>query len=111
VDTISGTSSMEAAHACVRPGGVIACLGMDHFTGKMPEFNWRDQFLRNISVTGGLVPGRHYFAELLDLAAAGVIDPSPMISHEIGLEEAPEGYRMMAERTEGVTKVALRPNG
>lgn len=111
VDTISGTSSMEAAHACVRVGGVISCLGMDHFTGKMPEFNWRDQFLRNISVTGGLVPGRAYFPELLELAAAGVIDPAPMISHELALDEGPEGYRMMAERTEGVTKVALRPNG
>ena len=109
IDTISGTASMTTAHACVRVGGVIACLGMDHFTGKTPALDWRDQFLRNISVTGGLVPGKAYFPELLDLVVRGVIDPAPMISHELALGEAPEGYRLMAERAEGVTKVALRP--
>ena len=32
----------------------------------VPEINWFDQFLRNITVTGGLVPGPAYFPELLD---------------------------------------------
>ena len=63
VDSISGPGSMASAHACVRPGGTIACLGMDHFMGKTPSVNWFDQFLRNISVTGGLVPGKRYFPE------------------------------------------------
>jgi threonine dehydrogenase-like Zn-dependent dehydrogenase len=110
IDTISGTASMTTAHACVRPGGVIACLGMDHFTGNAPALNWFDQFVRNISVTGGLVPGKAYFEELLSLTERGVIDPSPMISHELALDDAPRAYRLMAERAEGVTKVALRPN-
>lgn len=109
VDTISGTQSMATAHACVRVGGTIACLGMDHFTGRTPELDWRDQFLRNISVTGGLVPGKAYFPELLALAERGDIDPAPMVSHQLSLSEAPDGYRLMAERAEGVTKVALRP--
>lgn len=109
VDTISGAASMATAHACVRPGGTIACLGMDHFKGDMPQINWFDQFLRNITVTGGLVPGKRYFPELLALAASGAIDPSPMISHELSLSEAAEGYRLMADRVDGVTKVALRP--
>lgn len=111
IDTISSAASMTTAHACVRPGGVIACLGMDHFTGSAPALNWFDQFVRNISVTGGLVPGKAYFEELLSLTERGVIDPSPMISHELALDEAPRAYRLMAERAEGVTKVALRPNG
>lgn len=109
VDTISGTASMTTAHACVRPGGTIACLGMDHFMGKTPAINWFDQFLRNISVTGGLVPGNHYFTELLGLVEAGTLDPAPLLSHTLPLDEAADGYRLMAERAEGVTKVALRP--
>lgn len=109
VDTISGPESMAVAHACVRPGGTIACLGMDHFMGKTPTINWFDQFTRNISVTGGLVPGKRYIPELLGLLEAGAIDPAPMISHRLPLEEAAGGYRMMADRTEGVTKVVLRP--
>ena len=109
VDTISSPESMAAAHACVRPGGTIACLGMDHFMGQTPVVNWRDQFLRNISVTGGLVPGPRYFPELLGLLESGKIDPAPLLSHQLPLDEAAEGYRLMAERVAGVTKVALRP--
>jgi threonine dehydrogenase-like Zn-dependent dehydrogenase len=62
---------MASAHATVRPGGTIACLGMDHFMGKTPTIDWRDQFLRNISITGGLVPGPRYFPELLALVESG----------------------------------------
>jgi alcohol dehydrogenase len=109
VDSISGPASMATAHATVRPGGTIACLGMDHFMGKTPAINWFDQFLRNISVTGGLVPGPRYIPELLELLEAGALDPAPMISHQLDLGEAAEGYRLMNERAEGVTKVALRP--
>lgn len=109
VDTISGPESMATAHACVRPGGTIACLGMDHFMGRTPKIDWYDQFLRNISVTGGLVPGKRYLPELLALVEAGTLDPAPMLSHRLPLDEAAEGYRLMASRAEGVTKVALCP--
>ena len=111
VDTISGPESMATAHATVRPGGTIACLGMDHFMGKTPSVNWFDQFLRNISVTGGLVPGKRYLPELVGLVESGPLDPAPMLSHTLDLEEAAEGYRLMADRADGVTKVALRPGG
>jgi threonine dehydrogenase-like Zn-dependent dehydrogenase len=111
VDTIANSGSMATAHATVRAGGTIACLGMDHFKGDLPQVNWRDQYLRNLSVTGGLLPGARYFPELLGLLAQGRIDPAPIFSHELPLEEAAEGYRLMATRAEGVTKVALRPAG
>lgn len=109
IDSISSPGSMATAHATVRPGGTIACLGMDHFMGSTPAINWFDQFVRNISVTGGLVPGPRYIPELLQLVQAGTLDPAPMLSHRMPLTEAAEGYRLMAARAEGVTKVALTP--
>ncbi len=109
VDSISSTESMATAHAAVRAGGSIACLGMDHFMGKTPEVNWFDQFLRNITITGGLVPGKAYIPRLLELVVAGKMDPSPMLTHRLPLADGVEGYKMMAERREGVVKVALAP--
>jgi threonine dehydrogenase-like Zn-dependent dehydrogenase len=38
------------------------------------------------------------------------MDASPVLSHRLPLDEAAEGYRMMAERREGVIKVALAPS-
>jgi threonine dehydrogenase-like Zn-dependent dehydrogenase len=107
VDTISGPESMRAAHASVRPGGTIACLGMDHFMGKVPELDWRDQYLRNLRITGGLLPGPRYLPELIDLRVRGRLEPSPLLTHRFPLEEAPRGYAMMAAREPGVVKVAL----
>ncbi|HJZ62403.1 MAG TPA: alcohol dehydrogenase catalytic domain-containing protein [Miltoncostaeaceae bacterium] len=109
MDSISGPESMATAQACVRPGGTISCLGMDHFMGKLPEINWFNQFLKNITITGGLVPGGRYLPRLLELVEAGKLEPSPMLTHRLPLEEGPEGYRLMAERAPGVVKVALRP--
>ena len=107
VDTISGTGSMATAHACVRAGGTISCLGMDHFMGKVPAINWFDQFVRNITISGGLVPGPQYFPTLLGLVEAGKLDPAPMITTPLPLDQAADGYRLMAGRADGVVKVAL----
>ena len=107
VDTISSEASMQGAHAAVRAGGSIACLGMDHFKGQVPAINWYDQFVRNITVTGGLIPMGHYIPALMGLAARGEVDPAPMLTTRLGLDDAPEGYRMMAGRAPGVLKVAL----
>jgi S-(hydroxymethyl)glutathione dehydrogenase/alcohol dehydrogenase len=107
VDTISGPESMRIAHAAVRPGGTIACMGMDHFMGRTPELDWRDQYLRNIRITGGLLPGRRYLPELLDLRLRGRVDPSPLLTHRMPLADGPRAYAMMAAREPGVVKVAL----
>ncbi len=109
IDSISSPESMASAHAAVRAGGTISCLGMDHFMGRTPEINWFDQFLRNITITGGLVPGPQYFQQLLDLVMAGRLEPSPLLTHTMPLADGADGYAMMAERREGVVKVALKP--
>lgn len=109
VDSISGKTSMSTAHATVRAGGTIAGLGMDHFMGHTPEINWFDQFLRNITVTGGLVPGPRYVPELLRLTESGKVNASPLLTTRLPLEQGPDGYQLMAERAEGVIKVALVP--
>ncbi len=108
IDSVSNTESMQAAHGSVRPGGTISCLGMDHFMGKTPILNWYDQFVRNITISGGLLPMGLYIPRLLELLAEGEIDPSPLLTNMLSLEEAPDGYRMMAERRAGAVKVALK---
>ena len=89
VDSISSGESMAAAHAAVRPGGTIACLGMDHFMGKTPVLDWYDQFVRNISVTGGLVPGRGTSRSCSSYVEAGRLDPAPVLSHTLAARARP----------------------
>jgi threonine dehydrogenase-like Zn-dependent dehydrogenase len=111
LQTISGEEPMAISQACARRFGVVSCVGMEQFVGKVPGIDWVDQFIRNITITGGLIPGPHYAAELAGLVAQGRVDPSPIFTHTLPLEQTPEGYRMMAERADGVIKVALSPGG
>ena len=50
-----------------------------------------------------------YNRKLCNLIQAGRARPSQIISHEMRLEQAPEGYKSFDERSDGWTKIVLRP--
>ena len=54
---------------------------------------------------------KKYNRYLRDMIISGRADPSFVVSHEIGIEEAPEAYKKFDKRVEGYTKVLIHPNG
>ena len=52
---------------------------------------------------------KNYNRHLRDLIATGKAKPSFVVSHELPLSEAPEGYRHFDARDNGWTKVVLKP--
>ena len=61
---------------------------------------------RNVRLIGGVAPVRGYIPDLLADVLAGSLDPSPVLDVVIGLDEVPDGYRAMDERT--AIKVLVR---
>jgi threonine dehydrogenase-like Zn-dependent dehydrogenase len=55
---------------------------------------------------GGIAEVRRYHASLIDLIDRGQAKPSFIVSIEIGIEDASDGYRRFFEHKE--TKVVLR---
>lgn len=51
---------------------------------------------------------KHYNRYLRDLIISGRADPSWVVSHVVGIEEAPTAYRKFDQRVEGYTKVLIR---
>lgn len=49
-----------------------------------------------------------YNRKLRDLIAADILRPSQIISHELTLDEAPQGYSEFDKRSDGWTKVVLK---
>ena len=45
----------------------------------------------------------------MHLIESGKAAPSFLISHELPLDQAPEGYKNFDERNDGWTKVVLKP--
>ncbi|KAJ8063532.1 hypothetical protein OCU04_007404 [Sclerotinia nivalis] len=48
---------------------------------------------------------------LRDIIISGVVKLSFVVSHEIGIDEAPEAYTKFDRREDGYTKVLIHPSG
>jgi len=66
-------------------------------------------FEKGIKLGTGQCNVKSYNRKLRDMIISGKADPSWVVSHRVGLDEAPEMYEAFDNREEGVTKVLLEP--
>jgi len=64
--------------------------------------------MKGQKIATGQANVKAYNRRIRDLISAGKAKPSQIISHELPLEKAPEGYKHFDERAEGWTKVVLK---
>nr|WP_202035450.1 zinc-dependent alcohol dehydrogenase family protein [Streptomyces mexicanus] len=88
----------------VRDGGTISRVGAPQFTDV--PFGFGD-FMRNITLTGGVAPARAYIEELMPHILDGSIRPGRVFDSTVGLEDIADGYRAMNDRE--ALKVLVRP--
>jgi glutathione-independent formaldehyde dehydrogenase len=88
------------------PGGVDGAAKKGQF--KLPL---GDIFEKGLSIGMGQTPVKKYNAYLRDLIVAGRAKPSFIVSHRLELDEAPDAYEKFDSRTDGYTKVVLKPEG
>lgn len=96
--------ALDTAFAVVRAGGTVSRVGAPQYD-QVP-FGFPD-FLRNITLTGGVAPARAYIGELLPDVLDGKIEPGRVFDRTVGLDGVPAGYRAMADRD--ALKVLIRP--
>ena len=87
-----------------RDGGVISRVGAPQYPDVPLGF---PDFMRNITLTGGVAPARAYMESLMPHILDGEIHPGRVFDRTVGLEEVPEGYRLMNDRE--ALKVLVRP--
>ena len=88
----------------VRDGGVISRVGAPQYSDVPLGF---PEFMRNITLTGGVAPARAYMEDLMPHVLDGEIHPGQVFDRTVGLEEVPDGYRLMNNRE--ALKVLVRP--
>lgn len=107
---IASPETMTFAMDTVQPGGSISWVGMEVFLGA-PVIPWDQAFMKNVTISGGVAPVKSYLPEIWPLLESGRINPAPVLTHDLPLEQGADGYRMMATRQEGSVKVAVTPGG
>lgn len=104
VEAVGAEQSMHTALGIVRDGGAISRLGVAQYTDVPLGM---DTIMRNITVTGGVAPARAYIEELLPDVLDGTVEPGRVFDRTIGVDDVPDGYRAMADRS--ALKVLIRP--
>jgi len=88
----------------VRPGGRVANIGVH---GKPATLHLEDLWIRNVTITTGLVD-TYSTPRLLTMLAAGQLDVAHMVTHRFGLDEFMAAYTVFEAPAEtGALKVVL----
>jgi len=74
-------------------------------------FDYGSFFTKGQRMGTGQAPVKRYNRQLRDLVIDGRAAPSFLVSHELGLAEAADGYESFDQRLDGWTKVLLHPEG
>jgi threonine dehydrogenase-like Zn-dependent dehydrogenase len=94
----------QAILAC-RSGGVVSVVGA--YGGFINFFPMGAVMNRSLTIRAGQAHVQRYMKPLLERIQRGEIDPTFVITHRLPLEEAAEGYRLMAKKQDDCVKVVL----
>jgi threonine dehydrogenase-like Zn-dependent dehydrogenase len=105
LEAVGYMPAYEQALGVVRAGGVISRVGVPQYEDA--PVGRRSLFGKNVTLTGGVAPVRAYIEKLLPAVLDGTVNPGLVFDQTVKLEQTPEGYISMDERT--ALKVMVDP--
>jgi 2-desacetyl-2-hydroxyethyl bacteriochlorophyllide A dehydrogenase len=107
IEAVGNESALRSALAAVRPGGVVSVIGV--FSEPGFDFPIGIAFARDLTFRIGLANIRSNIPRIARLVEHGRLDPRPIISHRLALEEGARGYRIFDAHSDNALKVLLKP--
>jgi threonine dehydrogenase-like Zn-dependent dehydrogenase len=99
--------ALRQAIMSVRNGGTVSVVGV--YSGFVDSFPMGAVVNRSVTIKAGQCHVHRYLRPLLDRIRNGDIDPSFIITHRMGLEDAAKGFDMFLEKEDDCVKVVLTP--
>jgi threonine dehydrogenase-like Zn-dependent dehydrogenase len=100
------TAVREAILAC-RKGGSVFVLGV--FAGLADKFPLGAVINKGLTLRGAQQHGQRYVPRILEHMARGELTTEHLATHVMPLEEAPRGYRMFKDKTDGCVRAVFTP--
>ena len=104
LECVGSMQALTTSFGAVRDGGIISRVGVPSYTDGPIGM---DMIMRNITLTGGVDPARHYIDGILPDVLEGRIEPGRVFDRTVALDGVPDGYRAMAGRQS--LKVLITP--
>ena len=106
LEAVGHPDAFETAADVARRGATLVIVGM--YTGETVTMQLGVWWARAIDLRfSGVCPVHAWWEATMTELAAGRLDPMPLVSHRLPLEEAPRGYGLFDRRE--ATKVLLLP--
>lgn len=105
VDAVGGVRGLEAAFDLVRRRGTVVSVGLPG--GPEWPLPVERAFAGELTLRFAVGDAMRDGDALLALVRAGVLDPAPLVSETVGLDDVPDAYRRMAERRTLKSLIAL----
>lgn len=104
IEAVGVPETFELCTELVRPGGHVANIGVH---GRPATLHLESLWAKDVTITTGLVDTSST-PVLLQMVAAGQIDPTTFVTHRFGLPEMAEAYDVFSDAADtGALKVAL----
>jgi 2-desacetyl-2-hydroxyethyl bacteriochlorophyllide A dehydrogenase len=104
VEAVGDPRALELALSLARPGGSVAAVGV---YAERAEVHLGLAWIKGLSLRMGLANVIAHVDRVLALIAAGVLDPAPLVTHHMSLDQAPEAYAIFDRRE--ALKIILKP--
>jgi threonine dehydrogenase-like Zn-dependent dehydrogenase len=106
IDAVGHPTAFEGAIDSVRRGGTVVVLGV--YSSETTEVQLGAYWSRALTLRfAGLTPILAWWDRAMAALERDEVDPTPLISHRLSLEDAAEGYDLFDRRE--ATKVVLEP--
>lgn len=105
IDAVGIPAILEDCINVTAKGGIISVAGVGPAVFNV---NMGAMFMKNLTLKTGFV-NLNQMDRLMKLIALGKLDVSPIITHEMPLDDIVEAYRVFAEREDGCIKVMIKP--
>ena len=104
IDAVGHTDVLEMAIRLARSCGRVQCIGIYAERG---EIHLGLAWLKSLTVRGGQANVVAHIDPVLQMLADGLLDPSPLVTHHMALEDAAEAYEIFDRRE--ALKIVLTP--
>ncbi len=104
VDAVGDPAPLALAISLVRDAGVVSGIGAYAGKGEVPlGLAW----LKGVTLRLGLANVIAHVDRVLAMVSAGLLDPAPLVTHHMSLDQAPEAYAIYDRRE--ALKIVLTP--
>lgn len=101
--------ALREAIMCCRKAGTVSVPGA--YFGAIDKVPFGAAMNKGLTIKTGQTHTRRYMKPLFDLIQRGDLSPAQIITHRIGIDDAPELYKTFRDKQDGCIKVVIKPQG